>query len=98
MFASDPKATVPIGLDCWEEAINPMMKQAFGWGSGMNGDAKRVCATQRGPKGIDGFIEFIKFCVTNCGLNGALIEPKVMFLIGAIDDAYVRFNPSQFMN
>ena len=31
IFSADLKATVPIGLDCWEEILNPMMKQAFGW-------------------------------------------------------------------
>ena len=99
IFSADPKATVPIGLDCWEEILNPMMKQAFGWGSELSGDMmKWKWAAQRGPKGIDGFIEFIKFCVINCGLNGTLIEPKVTLLINAIANEYVSFHSPWLIN
>jgi hypothetical protein len=86
VFAGDPTAYSNDERDDWEEVLNPLMKRAFGWG--IDGGAVKGVA-RKGKNGIEGFLNFIEFFVTNRGLVGALIETKCMTLLKAIDDEYV---------
>ena len=74
-----------------------MMKAAFGWeldrADGKTWEGK----IQWGKNGIDGFLLFLHFCVLNCGLEASLIEMKVEFLLGAINNQYVAFSCIHWM-
>jgi hypothetical protein len=68
------------------------MKAAFGWALDRADGKTWEGKIQRGRNGIDGFLLFLRFCVLNCGLEASLIETKVEFLLGAINNQYVTFS------
>ena len=64
----------------WEN-INPGLDRLLGFGKSMN-DIRSLI--RRGPKGIDGFCKYLEYLIAEKGLNGGLIEGKVLVLIDAI--------------
>ena len=85
VFAVDPCTCVAEpGEDDWF-ILNPMMKSAFGWG-----ETEMVAAIpqllNRGEYGLDGFIRFMTFFVSERGLQGALFETKVKALLKELDN------------
>jgi hypothetical protein len=75
----------------WEELLNPMMKQAFGWGDHETKESAKVML-HRGQYGLDGFVNFLGYFVAQRGLMGGLIESKVMAILEALEFACVTFN------
>ena len=72
-----------IGVDDEEvwEIINPALDRLLGFGRPMNEIQSII---RRGPKGIDGFCEYLQYLIAEKGLKGGLIEGKVSVLIDAI--------------
>jgi len=66
--------------EIWE-TINPGLDRLLGFGRS-TGEIQSII--RRGPKGIDGFSEYLEYLITEKGLDGALIEGKVSVLIDAI--------------
>ena len=72
-----------IGVEDEEvwETINPGLDRLLGFGRPMNEIQSII---RRGPKGIDGFCEYLEYLIAEKGLKGGLIEGKVSVLIDAI--------------
>jgi len=84
IFAVDPRTCVAEpGEDDWL-TINSMMKSAFGWGESDMVAAVREMLN-RGERGLDGFIHFMRFFVVERGLAGALFETKVSALLNELE-------------
>ena len=66
--------------EIWEK-INPGLDRLLGFGRSMD-DIRSLI--RRGPKGIDGFCEYLEYLIVEKGLNGHLIEGKISVLIDAI--------------
>ena len=81
-FAADAESYV-LGdpQDDWENVLNPMFHQAFGWGE----DTTLQGLVQRGRYGLDGFVKFVGYFVELRGLEDGFIREKIEKLIEAID-------------
>jgi len=66
--------------EVWE-IINPALDRLLGFGRPINEIQSII---RRGPKGINGFCEYLEYLITEKGLKGGLIEGKVSVLIDAI--------------
>ncbi|KAG6886090.1 hypothetical protein C0992_004688, partial [Termitomyces sp. T32_za158] len=83
-FSHDPAHSVDPGMngeDIWELMLNPMLKNHFGWGKTM--DMTNVI--RQGPLGMDGFISFIQYFVTQRGVPVALVEQKLEHLMETLE-------------
>ena len=96
IFSADPRSCIASpeqgpdkGLevdfeDDWM-VLNSMLKTAFGWGElEMRENTKEML--NHGVHGLDGFIQFFKYFVLQCGLEGAMIKMKVDGLLCEIDN------------
>lgn len=85
IFAVDPRTCIAEpGEDDWF-ILNQMMKSAFGWGE----TEMAMVVPQllnHGEHGLDGFIRFMTFFVSERGLQGALFETKVEALLKELKD------------
>ena len=66
--------------EIWEK-INPGLDRLLGFGRSMDDIQSLI---RRGPKGIDGFCEYLEYLIAEKGLKGGLIEGKISVLIDAI--------------
>lgn len=85
MFGGNPQDCDDPSLDgddLWEEVLNGMMKNVFGWGT--EGDMKNVI--RRGRKGLDGLLNFVKFFVVKRCVSMGLFEGKLSHLIHALEN------------
>jgi hypothetical protein len=84
-FAANPADHVSLDQDDWEDILNPMMHQAFGYGAAA-GDRRELRGwARRGEYGLDGFHHFMEYFVIHRRLQGGLFEGKVEILLAAID-------------
>jgi hypothetical protein len=68
--------------DLWEEVVNKVLKSTFGWG--MEGNMDEII--RRGKKGLDGLAEFVKYFVVKRGVDEALFEGKLSYLMRALEE------------
>jgi hypothetical protein len=87
-FGGDPSKCIHPELEDWEDLLNPMMKNAFGWGAHEMNEAARSML-HRGQYGLDGFVNFIEYFVTRRRLMGGMIEGKVTAVLEALESACV---------
>lgn len=73
--------SIPSG-ELWEEVVNKILKSAFGWGVEGNMD-NIIC---RGRKGLDGLADFAKYFIVKQGVNEALFEGKLLYLMTALEE------------
>ena len=67
--------------DDWENGLNAMFHQAFGWGN----DIPIESLIQQGTHGLDGFVQFVGYFVENQGMADWCINEKVEKIVEAID-------------
>ncbi|KAF8218703.1 hypothetical protein L208DRAFT_1348341, partial [Tricholoma matsutake] len=83
-FRGDPAASVHQDADDWEDLLNPMLKQVFGWGEEeMHNSVKEMMC--HGRYGLDGFVTFLDYFVMHWGLKGRMLESKVMAVIRELE-------------
>lgn len=73
--------SIPSG-ELWEEVVNKVLKSMFGWG--MEGNMDDII--RRGRKGLDGLAEFVKYFVVKRGVDEALFEGKLSYLMCALEE------------
>lgn len=79
-FSVDPHTCVAKpGEDDWL-ILNQMMKSSFGWGE-QEMASNILHLLNRGPHGLDSFIDFMTFFVGERGLQGGLFETKVKAIL-----------------
>jgi hypothetical protein len=84
IFAIDPRTCVAEAEDDDWQTINSMFKSSFGWGeTEMAATVPRML--KRGNYGLDGFIKFLKFFVTERSLQGVMFETKVEALVRELE-------------
>jgi hypothetical protein len=90
-FGADPAMSIDPDVDDWEDVLNPMLKNAFGWGEGeMRESVKEMM--NRGNYGLDGFVRFLHYFVMYRGLKGGMFESKVVAVLEELESKYVRRN------
>jgi hypothetical protein len=88
-FGEDPAKSIHPDVDDWEDLLNPMLKNAFGWGEGeMRESVKEMM--NRGSYGLDGFVRFLHYFVMYRGLKGGMFESKVVAVLEELESKYVR--------
>jgi hypothetical protein len=73
--------SIPSG-ELWEEVVNKILKSAFGWG--IEGNMDNII--HRGRKGLDGLAEFVKYFIVKRGVDEALFEGKLSYLMTALEE------------
>jgi hypothetical protein len=68
--------------ELWEEIVNNVLKSTFGWG--MEGNMDDII--RRGRKGLDGLANFAKYFIVKRGVDEALFEGKLSFLMSALEE------------
>jgi hypothetical protein len=51
------------------EALSHLFHKAFGYGEGLD---TRISMVQRGPRGLDGFLNFLEYFISDRGLEGGM--------------------------
>ena len=83
-FSGDPSSCIVQGNNDWEDILNPMMKDTFGWGE----DA--MCEVVKemmhwGQCGLDGFRQFLQFFISHLGLKGMMFKSKIKVLLEELE-------------
>ena len=90
-FGEDPAKSINPDIDNWEDLLNPMLKNASGWGEGeMRESVKEMM--NRGSYGLDGFVRFLHYFVMYHGLKRGMFELKVVAVLEELESKYVRQN------
>ena len=79
-FHGDPAQQIEDGDDAWE-TIDRTLNRVIGYGQTMEDIAAII---RRGPFGIDGFIGWLRSCITTLKIDEALLENKVQRVIDAM--------------
>ncbi|KAF8230110.1 hypothetical protein L208DRAFT_1283552, partial [Tricholoma matsutake] len=88
-FGEDPAKSIDPNRDNWEDLLNPMLKNAFGWGEEeMHESVKEMM--NRGNYGLDGFVRFLLYFMMYRGLKGGMFESKVVAVLEELELKYVR--------
>lgn len=77
--------SIPSG-ELWEEVVNKTLKFVFGWGIDGNLD-DIIC---QGRKGLDGLADFVKYFIVKRGVDEALFEGKLSYLMTALEEKYTH--------
>ncbi len=83
MFATNPRAEMDAsGAEAWE-MVHDTLNADFGYGV----TAESIHGIiRRGPLGIDGFCTWIEQCITELGVDSALLEGKLTTVLTAINE------------
>ena len=76
IFSGAPAGHIVPDLNDWEDILNPMMHQAFGYGATTNTEILKSLP-QQGTHSLNGFYQFINYFVVHWGLQGSLFEGKI---------------------
>ncbi|KAF9007809.1 hypothetical protein BDZ89DRAFT_1231061 [Hymenopellis radicata] len=81
VFSSDPSTCLESlvnGDELWENGLNTLMHGVFGW----NKPVEEIKALiRRGPKGLDGLYNFVRYFVEERGVSEGLFEMKLNVLM-----------------
>ena len=69
------------GDELWE-VVNPLLKEALGWGVEGNMDD----IIRRGRNGLDGLANFVKHFVVKRGVSIGLFEGKLSYLLSKVEE------------
>ncbi|KAJ7867656.1 hypothetical protein B0H13DRAFT_1636074, partial [Mycena leptocephala] len=92
VFSGDPAtyiSAVTKAEELWE-ALSHLFHKAFGYGEGLD---TRVSMVQRGSLGLDGFLNFLEYFISDRGLEGGMLELKIKQMIEAVQSVYVDQYP-----
>lgn len=89
VFSGNLAHQVNTDVNNWEDILNPVVHQAFGYGLMMENKAMLKGLARCGKYGLDGFCQFVEYFVIHRGLQGGLVERKVNVLLVVINSGCV---------
>ncbi|RDB27516.1 hypothetical protein Hypma_003767 [Hypsizygus marmoreus] len=79
IFSGNPEQTVDPQMDgdeIWEGMMNSTLKRALGWGRELD----LTGVVRRGALGMDGFVKFLDYFMTERGVSAERVEGKLEYL------------------